>query len=82
MKKAKTYYSAVIDVRDYSPHNRTKINPENSDTITTLNLGLFDKPSKAEKIRALLSDNNPHLTFLLQLTEFIDPVQDGETETV
>lgn len=67
-KVSKTMFRASIEVRDYSECNETVLNPENADKYV-LSLGLFDKPSKAEKIRKLLSVNNPKYTFLLTLIE-------------
>lgn len=67
-KKPNTLFRASIEVRNYSNINQTVLNPENADKVN-LSLGLVDKPSKAEKIRKLLAENNKHLTFLLTIKE-------------
>lgn len=68
--KSNTLFRASIEVRDYSETNKTVLNPENADKVN-LSLGLVDRPSKAEKIRKLLAENNKHLTFLLTIKEEI-----------
>lgn len=70
-EKSNTLFRASIEVRNYSITNQTVLNPENADKVI-LSLGLVDKPSKAEKIRKLLAENNKHLTFLLTIKEEIN----------
>lgn len=70
-EKLITLFRASIEVRNYSSSNQTVLNPENADKVN-LSLGLVDKPSKAEKIRKLLAENNKHLTFLLTIKEEIN----------
>lgn len=67
----KTLFRASIEVRDYSEANKTVLNPENADKFK-LDLGIFEKPSQAEKFRKRLAENNMHLTFLLTLKEEIN----------
>jgi hypothetical protein len=67
----KTLFRASIEVRDYSKINQSVLNPENADKIK-LNLGIFEKPSQAEKLRKRLAENNGQFTFLLTLTEEVD----------
>lgn len=67
----KTLFRASIEVRDYSEINKSVLNPENADKIK-LNLGIFEKPSQAEKFRKRLAENNGQFTFLLTLTEELD----------
>lgn len=67
-EKSKTLFRASIEVRDYSDTNKTVLNPENADKYV-LNLGLFERPSQAEKIRKLLAVNNKQYTFLMTLEE-------------
>lgn len=71
MEKSKTLFRALVDVRNYSETNKTVLNPENADSIV-LNLGLFERPSQAEKIRKLLADNNKQFTFLMTLKEEVN----------
>lgn len=71
MNENKTLFRASIEVRDYSEINKSVLNHENADKIK-LNLGIFEKPSQAEKIRKRLAENNKHLTFLLSLKEEIN----------
>lgn len=68
MNGNKTLFRALIEVVNYSEINKSVLNPENADRIK-LNLGLFEKPSQAEKFRKRLAENNKHLTFLLTLKE-------------
>lgn len=68
MKIKKTLFRASIEVRNYSEINKSVLNPENADKIK-LDLGIFDKPSQAERFRKRLAENNMHLTFLLTLKE-------------
>lgn len=70
-KENKTLFRASIEVRNYSETNKTVLNPENVDKIR-LNLGIFEKPSQAEKIRKRLAENNKQFTFLLTLKEEVD----------
>lgn len=67
----KTLFRAFIEVRDYSESNKTVLNPENADKIK-LNLGIFQKPSQAEKLRKRLAENNGQFTFLLTLKEEVN----------
>lgn len=67
----KTLFRASIEVRNYSEINKSVLNPENADKIK-LNLGIFEKPSQAEKFRKRLAENNGQLTFLLTLKEEVD----------
>jgi hypothetical protein len=67
----KTLFRASIEVRDYSETNKTVLNPENADKIK-LDLGIFEKPSQAEKFRKRLSENNKQFTFLLILKEEVN----------
>ena len=67
----KTLFRASIEVRDYSETNRSVLNPENADKIK-LDLGIFEKPSQAEKFRKRLAENNKQYTFLLTLKEEVD----------
>jgi hypothetical protein len=67
----KTLFRASIEVRDYSEINKSVLNPENADKIK-LNLGIFEKPSQAEKFRKRLAENNGQFTFLLTLIEEVD----------
>nr|DAE25544.1 MAG TPA: hypothetical protein [Microviridae sp. ctbkO13] len=67
----KTLFRASIEVRDYSEINKSVLNPENADKIK-LNLGIFEKPSQAEKFRKRLAENNVQFTFLLTLTEEVN----------
>lgn len=67
----KTLFRASIEVRDYSETNKSVLNPENADKIK-LDLGIFEKPSQAEKFRKRLADNNKQYTFLLTLKEEVD----------
>ena len=69
--KTKTLFRASIDVRNYSATNKTVLNPENADSIV-LRLGLFERPSQAEKIRELLAENNKQFTFLMTLKEEVN----------
>lgn len=75
---SKTLFRALIEVRNYSEANKTVLNPENAEKIE-LNLGIFEKPSQAEKFRKRLAENNMHLTFLLTLKEEVNYEQ---TETL
>lgn len=70
-EKTKTLFRASIEVRDYSEINKSVLNPENADKIK-LDLGIFEKPSQAEKFRKRLSENNAQFTFLLTLKEEVD----------
>lgn len=67
----KTLFRAFIEVRDYSESNKTVLNSENADKIK-LNLGIFQKPSQAEKLRKRLAENNGQFTFLLTLKEEVN----------
>jgi hypothetical protein len=67
----KTLFHALIEVVNYSEINKSVLNPENADKIK-LNLGVFEKPSQAEKFRKRLAENNKLLTFLLTLKEEVD----------
>lgn len=71
MSEITTKFRASIEVRDYSAINKSVLNPENADRIV-LELGVFDKPRLAEKLRVRLADNNPNYTFLLNLKEEVD----------
>lgn len=71
VEKNKTLFRASIEVRDYSEINKSVLNPENADKIK-LNLGIFDKPSQAEKLRKRLAENNMQYTFLLTLKEEVN----------
>lgn len=71
MKNGKTKFRASIEVRDYSDSNKSVLNPENADRVV-LELGVFDRPRQAEKLRIRLADNNPNYTFLLTLKEEVD----------
>jgi hypothetical protein len=71
MNENKTLFRASIEVRDYSEINKSVLNPENADKIK-FNLGIFQKPSQAEKIRKRLAENNKQFTFLLTLKEEVD----------
>lgn len=75
---SKTLFRASIEVRNYSEANKTVLNPENAEKIK-LDLGIFEKPSQAEKFRKRLAENNMHLTFLLTLKEEVNYEQ---TETL
>lgn len=66
-----TLFRASIEVRDYSEMNKSVLNPENADKIK-LNLGIFEKPSQAEKFRKRLAENNMQYTFLLTLKEEVN----------
>jgi hypothetical protein len=70
-EKTKTLFRASIEVLDYSELNKTVLNPENADKIK-LNLGVFQKPSQAEKLRNRLAENNGQFTFLLTLNEEVN----------
>lgn len=67
----KTLFRASIEVRDYSEINKSVLNPENAYKIK-LDLGIFEKPSQAEKFRKRLAENNKQFTFLLTLREEFD----------
>lgn len=67
----KTLFRASIEVRNYSETNKSVLNPENVDKIK-LDLGIFEKPSQAEKFRKRLAENNMQFTFLLTLKEEIN----------
>lgn len=69
--KSKTLFHASIEVRNYSEENKTVLNPENADKLK-LDLGIFEKPSQAEKFRKRLAENNMRLTFLLTLKEEVN----------
>lgn len=71
MEKVKTLFRALVEVRNYSETNKTVLNLENADSMA-LNLGLFERPSQAEKIRKLLADNNKQFTFLMTLKEEVN----------
>lgn len=71
MNEGKTLFRASIEVRNYSETNKSVLNPENADKLK-LDLGIFEKPSQAEKFRKRLVENNMHLTFLLTLKEEIN----------
>lgn len=71
MNENKTLFRASIEVRDYSEINKSVLNPENADKIK-LDLGIFEKPSQAEKFRKRLAENNKQFTFLLTLREEFD----------
>ena len=70
-EKTKTLFRAFIEVRSYSESNKSVLNPENADKIK-LNLGIFQKPSQAEKFRKRLAENNSQFTFLLTLKEEVN----------
>nr|DAQ09714.1 MAG TPA: hypothetical protein [Microviridae sp.] len=70
-KNSKTLFRASIEIRDYSEINKSVLNPENADKIK-LDLGIFEKPSQAEKFRKRLAENNKQFTFLLTLKEEVD----------
>lgn len=70
-EKNKTMFRASIEVRDYSETNKSVLNPENADKIK-LHLGIFEKPSQAEKFRKRLAENNMQYTFLLTLKEEVN----------
>lgn len=70
-EKTKTLFRASVEVRDYSDVNKSVLNPENADKIK-LNLGIFEKPSQAEKFRKKLAENNAQFTFLLILKEEVN----------
>lgn len=67
----KTLFRASIEVRNYLETNKSVLNPENADKIK-LDLGIFEKPSQAEKFRKRLAENNMQFTFLLTLKEEVD----------
>lgn len=71
MNESKTLFHALIEVVNYSEINKSVLNSENADKIK-LNLGIFEKPSQAEKFRKRLAENNKHLTFLLTLKEEVN----------
>lgn len=71
MNENKTLFRASIEVRNYSEINKSVLNPENADKIK-LDLGIFKKPSQAEKFRKRLAENNMQLTFLLTLKEEVN----------
>lgn len=71
MNENKTLFRASIEVRDYSEINKSVLNSENADKIK-LNLGIFEKPSQAEKFRKRLAENNKQFTFLLTLKEEVN----------
>lgn len=71
MNEEKTLFRASIELRDYSESNKTVLNPENADKIK-LDLGIFQKPSQAEKLRKRLAENNKQFTFLLTLKEEVN----------
>lgn len=71
MNENKTLFHALIEVVNYSEINKSVLNPENADKIK-LNLGIFEKPSQAEKFRKRLAENNKQLTFLLTLKEEVN----------
>ena len=71
MNGNKTLFRALIEVVNYSEINKSVLNPENADKIK-LNLGIFEKPSQAEKFRKRLAENNKQLTFLLTLKEEVN----------
>lgn len=71
MNEKKTLFRASIEVRDYSEINKSVLNFENADKIK-LNLGIFEKPSQAEKFRKRLAENNMQFTFLLTLKEEVN----------
>jgi hypothetical protein len=71
MNEKKTLFRASIEVRDYSDINKSVLNPENADKIK-LDLGIFEKPSQAEKFRKRLAENNMRFTFLLTLKEEVN----------
>lgn len=71
MNENKTLFRASIEVRDYSETNKSVLNPENADKIKLV-LGIFEKPSQAEKFRKRLAENNKQYTFLLTLKEEVD----------
>ena len=71
MNEKKTLFRASIEVRDYSEINKSVLNPENADKIK-LDLGIFEKPSQAEKFRKRLAENNMRFTFLLSLKEEVN----------
>ena len=66
-----TLFRASIEVRNYSETNKSVLNPENADKIK-LDLGIFERPSQAERFRKRLAENNKHLTFLLTLKEEVN----------
>lgn len=70
-EKMKTLFRASIEVRNYSEENKTVLNPENADKFK-LDLGIFQKPSQAEKLRKRLAENNAQFTFLLTLKEEVN----------
>lgn len=71
MNENETLFRASIEVRDYSEINKSVLNPENADKIK-LCLGIFEKPSQAEKFRKRLAENNKQFTFLLTLKEEVN----------
>ena len=71
MNENKTLFRASIEVRNYSEINKSVLNPENADKIK-LDLGVFEKPSQAEKFRKRLAENNMQFTFLLTLKEEVN----------
>lgn len=71
MNENKTLFRAIIEVVNYSEINKSVLNPENADKIK-LNLGIFERPSQAEKFRKRLAENNMQLTFLLTLKEEVN----------
>lgn len=71
MNENKTLFRASIEVRNYSEINKSVLNPENADKIK-LDLGFFEKPSQAERLRKRLAENNMQLTFLLTLKEEVN----------
>lgn len=42
--------------------------------ITEICLGVFDRPSQSEKIRASLVESNPKLLFLAKHEELVPPI--------
>ena len=48
--------------------------------ITEICLGVFDRPSQSEKIRASLVESNPKLLFLAKHEELVPPII-GENES-
>lgn len=71
----KTLFRASIEVRDYSEINKSVLNPENAGKFK-LDLGIFEKPSQAERFRKRLAENNGQFTFLLTLTEEVNYEQE------
>lgn len=56
------------------------VNPETLVTECSLSLGIIERPQHGEKIRVLLSENNPDYLVLASYEEILNPIYSPLTD--